>query len=76
MNREMCHVVLCYYRFGKLAGQVRWVEDLIVENREIERKSKTDWVCGLHFRFADFKGLFIGSLRVFYDLWGKKNQNL
>lgn len=38
-----------------------FVEDLIVENREIEGKTKMDWVCRLHVLFADFIGLFVSA---------------
>lgn len=43
-----------------------FVEDLIVENWEIEGKTKMDGVCRLHGVFADFIGFFVGFFRKFY----------
>lgn len=67
--RTVTCVVLWIYIFGQLTGLIRWVEDLIVENGEIEGETETDWVCGLHFFFADVKGFLVGSLWVFNDGW-------
>lgn len=46
-----------------------FVEDLIVENWEIEGKTKMDWVCRLHVRLADFTGFFVGFSWRFYGVW-------
>lgn len=52
--------VLCSYLFGQLASLIRRVEDLIVEDREVEGKAKTDGVRGRHVFLADLKSLFVG----------------
>lgn len=46
-----------------------FVEDLIVENWEIEGKTKMDGVCRRHGVFADFIGLLVGISRSFYGFW-------
>lgn len=46
-----------------------FVEDLIVENREIEGKTKMDWVCRRHVLFADCMGLFVSFSWSFYGFW-------
>lgn len=59
---------LSSYLFGELTGLFRRIEDLIEKDGEIEGEPQTDGVCGLHFLFADVKGLSVGFLRVLYDV--------
>lgn len=48
---------------GKMACLVRCVEDLIVEDRKVEGKTKTDWMSGCEVSLGDFGGGFVGLKR-------------
>lgn len=38
-----------------------FVADFVVEDREIEGETQTDWVCWWHFLFADLVSVFVGN---------------
>lgn len=42
-----------------MASLVRRVQDLIVENREVECKAKTDWVCWREIGLGNFGGVLV-----------------
>lgn len=71
-DEKSCEV-LWTYSLSQLAGLIRWVDDLVVENREIQGKTKTDWVRGLHLFFADIKGILVGIFWVWNDGWEEKD---
>lgn len=50
------------YRLCQLAGLVRRVDDLVVEDREVESEAQADGMCRLHFFVADVQGLLVGFL--------------
>ena len=43
-----------------MTSLIRRVEDLVVENREIQRKAKTDWVSRCKVSGGHFGGSFVG----------------
>ena len=45
---------------GKVAGLIRRVEDLVVENREIQCKTKTNWMGGSKIRSSNLGSSFVG----------------
>lgn len=49
---------------GELASLVRGVQDLIEEDREVERKSQADWVGRLHLILGDVERLLVALLRL------------
>lgn len=58
---------------GKMASLVRGVEDLIVEDREIESKTKSDRVSGSKVGLSDFGGSLVslqGLIGRFLSLVG------
>jgi len=52
-------LVSATHRLGQLASLFRRVEDLVVEDAEVEGKSKPDGVGGLHFGLGDLEGLLL-----------------
>lgn len=55
--------------FSELAGFLRWIEDLVIEDREVESQTQPNWVRRLHFGLADFKSILIRLLRVVDNGW-------
>lgn len=51
---------------GQSAGFFRGVENLVVEDREVERQTQPNRVCGLHLRRADVQCFLVRPLRLFY----------
>jgi hypothetical protein len=45
------------HRFSELTSLFGRVEDLVVEDGEVEGKTQTDGMGGLHFRLGDFESL-------------------
>lgn len=62
------------YWFGQLASLFRWVDNFIVEDREVKSQAETDGMCGLHFFGADIQCLLVGLLWVIDDGFTKKNR--
>ncbi len=50
--------------FGKMAGLVGGVQDLVVEDREVERKTKTDGVSGSKVSRGNFGGSLVRLERL------------
>ena len=48
-----------------LAGAVRRVEDLVVENGEVERQAEADGVCGWQVNCGDVIGRLVGRQALF-----------
>jgi hypothetical protein len=44
---------------GKVACLVGRVQDLVVENGEVESKTKTDWVCWSKISLSNFGGVLV-----------------
>lgn len=49
---------------GKVAGLIGGVEDLIVEDREVQGKTKTDWVSGGKIGLSNLSGVLVGLERL------------
>ena len=45
---------------GKMAGLIGRVENLIVEDREVQCKTKADWMSRGEIRSGDLSGSFVG----------------
>ena len=45
---------------GKMAGLIGRVEDLVVENREIQCKTKTNWMSRSKIRSSNLGSSFVG----------------
>jgi len=50
--------------FGQLAGLVRRVQNLIIENREVQGQTQTDWVSGRKAGCSDVSGSLVGLKRL------------
>lgn len=66
----------CTYRLRQGASLFRLTEDLIVKNWEIQGKTKTDWVRGRQFFFADFKGFPISFFWLWNNSWEREKTNM
>ena len=49
--------------FGKMASLVRRVEDLVIEDGEVEGKTKSDWVCRSKIGLSNFGSILVGFQR-------------
>lgn len=45
--------------FGQMAGLIRRIQDLVVENGEVKRKAKTDWVGRSKVGLGNFGGILV-----------------
>lgn len=52
------------YIFGQVARFFRFVGNLVVEHREVQREAEVDRVSGRQFLLAELEGLVVGFLRV------------
>lgn len=46
-----------------MARLIRRIEDLIVEDREVQGETKTDWMRGSKVSLSDFGGILVGLKR-------------
>ena len=46
-----------------MARLIRGIEDLVVEDREIQGETKTDWMRGGKVSLSDFGGILVGLER-------------
>lgn len=55
------------YLLGKLTSFVGRIENLVVEDGEVESKTKTDRVRGLHLALGNVKRFLVSVLRLIHN---------